>query len=80
MVVFGEFDWHVVVVFQCNIQDDVQNGSNNRVGNHMVYVMIHCTEKITAFYFFVMVMIFAFVLVFVSINPCSTFEATFGQI
>ena len=28
-----------------NIQDDVQDGSNNMVGNHMVFAMIHCTEK-----------------------------------
>ena len=34
-----------------NIQDDVIDGSNNRLGNHMVYAMIHCTEKITRSYF-----------------------------
>ena len=28
-----------------NIQDDVQDGSNNMVRNHMVFAMIHCTEK-----------------------------------
>ena len=28
-----------------NIQDDVQDGSNNMVGNHMVFAMIHCTEN-----------------------------------
>ena len=63
-----------------NIQDDVQNDSNNRVGNHMVFVKIHCTEKITVSYFFVMVMFFVLVLVIVSINSCSDFEATIGQI
>ena len=34
-----------------NIQDDVQDGSNNMVGNHMVFAMIHCTEKRTDSYF-----------------------------
>ena len=61
-----------------NIQDAVQNDNNNRAGNHMIFVT--STEKITASYFFVMVIVFAFVLVIVSINLCSTFETTFGQI
>ena len=30
-----------------NIQDDVQDVSNNRVGNHIGFAMIDCTEKIT---------------------------------
>ena len=52
MVVFGEFDWNVgVVLALLNIQDDVEDGSNNRVGNHMGCAMIDCTEKITGFYF-----------------------------
>ena len=28
-----------------NIQDDVEDGSNNRVGNHMGCAMIDCAEK-----------------------------------
>ena len=28
-----------------NIQDDVQDGSNNRVANHMGFAMIDCTEQ-----------------------------------
>ena len=32
-------------------QDDVQDGSNNRVGNHMGFAMIDCKEKITDFVF-----------------------------
>ena len=43
-VVFGEFDRHVVFSI-VNVQDDVQDGSNNMVANHMVFAMIHCTEK-----------------------------------
>ena len=41
------------VVFQrCKIfKNDVQDGSNNRVGNHMFFAMINCTEKITDSYF-----------------------------
>ena len=34
-----------------NIQDDVQDGSNNRVGNHMGYAMIDCAKKIMNSYF-----------------------------
>ena len=34
-----------------NIQDDVQDGSNNRVENHMGFAMTDCTEKITDSYF-----------------------------
>ena len=34
-----------------NIQDDVQDGSTNRVGIRMLFAMIHCTEKILDFYF-----------------------------
>ena len=34
-----------------NIQVDVEDGSNNRVGNHMGCAMIDCTEKITDSYF-----------------------------
>ena len=40
-----------------NIQDDVQDGSNNSVGNHTGFAMIDCTEKIRDL-FFVMVMFF----------------------
>ena len=42
-----------------NIQDDVQDGSNNRVGNHMGFAMIDCTEKNNGLLFFVMVMFLA---------------------
>ena len=48
-----------------NIQDDVQDGSNNRVGNHMGCAMIYCTKKK---YFFV------FVPVIISFNPCTIYE------
>ena len=52
MVVFGEFDWQINAVFcVLKYQDDVQDGSNNIVGNHMVFTMIHCTEKIIDSYF-----------------------------
>ena len=35
-----------------NIQDGVQDGRNNTMGNHMVFfAMIHCMEKITDSYF-----------------------------
>ena len=46
LVVFGEFDWHVVV-FQRNKIFNEQDGSNNRVWNHMGFVMMHFTENIT---------------------------------
>ena len=34
-----------------NIQDDVEDGSNNRVGNHMGCAMIDWAEKITDYHF-----------------------------
>ena len=81
MVVFGELDCHVVVVFQfCKIFKMTSKMAAKKGGNHMIFEMVHCTEKITAFYLFVMVIAVVFVLVIVSINPCSTFKTTFGQI
>ena len=55
LVVFGEFDWYVVV-FQRNKIFNEQDGSNNRVWNHMGFVMMHFTENITDSKFFVMAM------------------------
>ena len=55
----------------------MQDGSNNRVGNHMVFIMIHCTEKITDSYFFrngnafwlvILLLCFVFVLVLVIVS------------
>ena len=40
----------------------------------MVFVMIHCMEKVTDYYFFEMVMFF----LSVSINPFTTIETTFA--
>ena len=54
-VVFGEFDWHVVVFHRYKIFNE-QDGSKNSVWNHIGFVMIHFTENITDSYFFVMVM------------------------
>ena len=34
-----------------NILDDVEDGSNNRLGSHMGCAMIDSKEKITDFYF-----------------------------
>ena len=47
---FGEFDRHVVFK-RCKIFDDVQVGSNNRVGKHMFFSRMHYTEKISDSYF-----------------------------
>ena len=41
-----------------NIQDDVEESSNNRVGNDMGCAMIDCTENNNRLLFFVTVMFF----------------------
>ena len=35
-----------------NPHDDVQDGSNNRAGNHMGFAMINCTEKNNGLFIF----------------------------
>ena len=62
-----------------NIQDDVEDGSNKRVRNHMGCAMIDCTEKNEG-PFFRKSNFFVFVLVTIYINPCTTFQTTFGGI
>ena len=52
-----------------NIQDNVEDTSNNRVGNDMGCAMIDCTENNNRLLFFVTVMFFVCVLVIISINP-----------
>ena len=52
--------------------DDVQDGSYNRVWNHMFFVMLHCMEKVTDSYSFVMVMFY----LSVTVNPFTTIETT----
>ena len=50
-----------------NIQDDVEDSSNNRVGNDMGCAMIDCTENNNRLLFFVTVMFFVCVLVIISV-------------
>ena len=58
-----------------NIQDGVQIGSKNIVGNHLVFVIYTARKKITGLLFFIFVYVdFVFVLVIVSINFQTTFD------
>ena len=48
-----------------------------RVGNHMVFVLINCTDNMDNSCFKTLKSIFSFILVFVSINSCFKVQLTF---